>query len=282
MFVPNVNIMANKNILKKETKEKFGYSPKELKPNSWKLVVWFCDKCKTKKEKKYVLAIKNSLCLNCSNKKNANTNLELRAKKVKKWLQENGHPLKGTKRPQNVLEELAKGRKKSHEISQLPENKRKLSEKNSGKGNPMYGKKHTEESLIKMRKFQQENKRTGKKCNFYGKQYHSKGSWYICKDGSKVWMRSSWEIKSATYFDEKNIEWLYEPKIFPIKYEYNGEIKEGTYKPDFFIVKEKCYIEIKGWWRDDGFVKYTAFLEQYPKLKIELYDKEKLKEKGIL
>lgn len=269
--------MANKNILLKKTKEKYGYSVSELKPSSEKLVVWSCSKCKSEQEKKYRLAKKNKLCLACSNKKNANTNLDKRVDSIKEWHSKNEHPLKGTKRPQNVLDALKKAN-----IGRI-KTKKELdyrSELMSGEKNPMFGKTHTEESIIKMKEFQKKNLSIrGKNSNFYGKKpKHGIGEWYICNDGSKIWMRSSWEIKFAKYLDKYNIEWLYEPKLFDIT--YNN--KEGTYSPDFYIIKEKKFIEIKGWWRDDAFAKYSSFVNQYPNILILLYDKVKLKELKIL
>lgn len=86
-------------------------------------------------------------------------------------------------------------------------------------------------------------------------------------------MRSSWEIKFAQYLDNKNMEWLYEPKSFPIKYNE----KEGTYTPDFLLLKENKFIEIKGWWRGDAYIKYSSFIEQYKNILIEIYDRNKLK-----
>ena len=229
-------------------------------------------------EKQKNRANKTELCLKCSNKKNANTNVELRAEKLKKWFQENEHPSKGIPRTDEVKEALRIARTG---VIVSEETKLIMRIKNLGEKNPFFGKKHTKESLEKMSVAGSKNAKRGKDSNFYGKQYHSKGDWYICNDGSKVWMRSSWEIKLAKYLDDKKTEWLYEPKVFPIEYVYNEEKKEGTYKPDFFLIKENKYIEVKGWWRDDALDKYTAFLEQYPKIKIELYNREKFKELSI-
>lgn len=263
------------NILIDETIEKFGYDPNELRPSSWKLVIWECLECGNKKDKKFVLAKKNKLCINCSNKKNANTNLKVRSDKMKEWHKNNDHPLKGTKRPEHVIEALRLTGKRVRTKEEC-EYRSKLF---SGVGNPMYGEKHTEESLEKMRIAAKKNVRRGKDSNFYGKPpKHGRGSWYECKDGSRVWMRSSWETKFATYLDDNNIEWLYEIKKFPITY----LDKDGTYTPDFYLIKENKYIEIKGWWRDDAKIKYESFQEQYPDLIIELYNKDVLKKLNIL
>ena len=263
------------NILLNETIEKFGYNPNELKPSSCKLVIWECGGCKTLKNKQFRSAKKNKLCLNCSNKKNANVKLKEKSDRVKEWHKNNEHPLKGTKRPEHVIEALRLTGKRTRSKEECEYR----SELFSGENNPMYDKKHTEESLKKMRIAAKKNVRRGKDSNFYGKPpKHGRGSWYECKDGSKVWMRSSWEVRFAKYLDDNNIDWLYEIKKFPIHY----LDKDGTYTPDFYLIKENKYIEIKGWWRDDAKVKYDSFQEQYPNIIIEVYDKVILKKLNVL
>lgn len=266
-------------ILIEKTIEKFGYSPNDLKPSSEKKVIWKCDKCNVETEKKYRAAVKISLCLQCSNELNANTNKDKRSDNMKNWFKTHNHPLLGVERPEHIKMELGKGRKKANELQRTDERRKIMSDKSSGKNNPMYGKKHNEKSLDKMREFQKTNLAIrGENSNFFGKIYHGRGEWYLCKDGSKVWMRSSWEIKYAKYLDESNVKWLYEPKTFPIV--YSG--KQGTYTPDFYLIESETYIEIKGWWRDDAFIKYQSFKEHYPTIQIELYDKIKLRELKIL
>ena len=58
--------------------------------------------------------------------------------------------------------------------------------------------------------------------------------------------------------------------------------KEGTYRPDFLLVADDSYWEVKGYWRDDAKAKYEAFLEQYPEIKIELLMKQELHNYGIM
>jgi len=278
-------------ILKEKTKENFGYYPQDLKPSSSKMVVWKCENCGIELYKKFQSAKKIKLCFKCSAKVNAKNNKEKISKTLIEYFKTHESHSKGIKMPDHVKEAL----KKSHEGKTFSEERKKeISIRNTGKNNPFYGKKHSEESLQKMReknkkegnpmygkKYSEEEleKRRGKNNFFYGKKpFHGRGEWYICKDGSKVWMRSSWEIKFAKYLDVKNIEWLYESKTFPIIYDN----KEGTYTPDFYLIKENEYIEIKGWWRDNSLLKFNSFLESYPKIKIEVYEKNKLKELKIL
>jgi len=261
-------------ILEKETFEKFGYKIEDLKPNSCKIVIWRCDSCNTIYEKKYVAAKKFTLCLNCSNKKIANESREILSRKITEYFRTHEHPLKGTKRPQHVVDALKKaniGRKMSDE------QKKYYSERYSGEGNPFYGKKHTEDTLERLRQIQSKNPRRGKKSNFYGRIYHGKGSFYIKKDGSKIWMRSSWEIKYARHLDNNQVEWYYEPRPFEII--INGV--EQTYTPDFFLPKENIYVEIKGYWRDDALTKFNAFKERYPEICIQVLMKADLQKIGV-
>jgi len=262
-------------ILEEKTKRQFGYYSNELKPSSEKKVIWKCKECGIEVEKKYRLAKENNLCLNCSNKINANINIEQRSGNMKEWHTKHDHPLLNTHRPEHVKRAISN----AHiGVPCLEGTKEKLRVKNAGIGNPFYGRKHTEKSLEKMKIAAKKNAKHGKECNLYGKQYHGRGDWYYCIDGSKVWMRSSWEVKFAHYLDKNNIDWLYEPKTFPIIYDN----KDGTYTPDFYFIKTNKYIEIKGWWRDDAYIKFKAFNEQYSNIVIEVYDKNKLKELKIL
>lgn len=261
-------------ILKEETFNKFGYNTETLKPSSCKLVVWKCAECGNITDKKYRDAKRINLCLNCSNRINANTNLEIRSKKAKEWYKTNEHPLKGKPRPIYVKEAIGRsslGRKMKEETKQY------LSILFTGDGNPFYGKKHSPENLSKMSKIQLKIAKRGKDCNFYGRIYHGKGSWYINND-KKVWMRSSWEVKYAKYLDKNNIKWEFEPRIFDLLVNQ----KECSYRHDFYLPESNCYIEIKGWWRDDAKEKYEHFILQYPDINIKLYMEEELKNLGVL
>ncbi len=124
---------------------------------------------------------------------------------------------------------------------------------------------------------------TGKNNPMYGKPSpHGKGEWFTKEDGTKVWMRSSWEIKFAKYLNKHKIGWLYEFKVFPITYLYEGKMKEGNYLPDFYLPIFDKYVEVKGYWRDKSKFKFEAFKEQYPNEKIQLVMKEEMKELGLI
>jgi len=102
--------------------------------------------------------------------------------------------------------------------------------------------------------------------------------------GKKLSVEHIKKISIAQTGDKNNsYNWKYEPQAFPITYEYNGKVKNGTFRPDFKVningVDE--YWEIKGFWRDDAKIKFDTFCKQYPKFHIRLLQKEDLLKLGI-
>jgi len=87
-------------------------------------------------------------------------------------------------------------------------------------------------------------------------------------------MRSSYEIAYAKYLDKQGIKWQYEPKTFDLGY--------TTYTPDFYLLDNKEYIEIKGWFREKDKIKMNNFKIDYPKEKITILMQEDLKQVGVL
>jgi hypothetical protein len=166
-----------------------------------------------------------------------------------------------------------------HQTDEYKQKRRKLLQNQIlNNGHPRLGKKHNIESKQKMSVAKQ-GIFDGKNNPMYGKEpakYSkvNKGGWYSRKDGRRIYLRSSWEFQVAKYLDTNNFLWEYELNAFPIKY----NDKEGTYRPDFYLINEKEYWEVKGWWRGDALSKYIAFLKQYPKIKIKIIDKIKLNE----
>jgi hypothetical protein len=128
--------------------------------------------------------------------------------------------------------------------------------------------KETGEKISKTKKASSTTPR-GKEHYMFGKVIH--GKWEKYKG---IWMRSSWEVAYAKYLDKNNIKWLYESKVF--------DLKITGYIPDFYLSKSNTYIEIKGWWRDDAKKKFRLFKKIYPKVKIIVLTKSKLKKLGIL
>jgi hypothetical protein len=64
-----------------------------------------------------------------------------------------------------------------------------------------------------------------------------------------------WEVAYAKYLDANNIEWAR-----PIeKFEYEFENKKRYYTPDFYLIRENLYIEIKGYPTDKDRAKWKWF-----------------------
>lgn len=179
-----------------------------------------------------------------------------------------------------------------------------------GKNNPFYGKYHTEETKQKMKnnhanfsgdknpnynnhmseKSKQKisnlnsnpsketrqkmreckiGKYDGKNNPRYGKVPPTKRYYYNSPLHGKICFRSSWELKYAKYLDSHNILWYYEIETFELS-------NEMTYTPDFFLIKENKFIEIKGFMRHKDQEKINKFLEQY------LWDLEILRKDDLI
>lgn len=261
-----------------KTLQEFGYHIDDLRPNSQKLVYRICQICKKESIKTFgsIYKFKQYKCLECSNKINANTNIEIKNKKIKDNWKKNGHSRLG-KQHSDSTKKIISDKCKNHKLTKEQINKHKdYFKKNGG---TFLGKKHSKQSRDKMSVIHKKIARRGKDCNFYGKTYYSKKVKFTDKLGRVFNLKSSWEVKVAKYLDEQNLVWDYEKKFFPVIYTYDNEIKNGTYIPDFFVNDEIW--EVKGYWRKDAKVKYEAFLQQYPNVKIKLLQKEQLLELGI-
>jgi hypothetical protein len=88
------------------------------------------------------------------------------------------------------------------------------------------------------------SKSTKGKCGGFRKNSgRGKQSWYESYFAGKVYLQSSWELKYAKYLDENNINWSRPTKGF----KYLEEKKERHYIPDFYLIEQDLYIEIKGY-----------------------------------
>lgn len=103
------------------------------------------------------------------------------------------------------------------------------------------------------------------------------GQWYRGKQG-KIWMRSSWEVAYAKWLDQQGTAWKYEPKFFSIgKGRWTGE----TYTPDFYLLVEKKYVEVKGHLSPENARKMAAFRKGYPKVVVEMLGRKELLALGV-
>ncbi|MBO0550232.1 hypothetical protein EXQ33_06640 [Clostridium botulinum] len=69
--------------------------------------------------------------------------------------------------------------------------------------------------------------------------YKNDYNWYYIKNGEKIKCRSGFEVIYVNYLIKNNINFRYEPKCFKLD---NGK----RYTPDFYLIDENKYIEIKG------------------------------------
>jgi len=272
------------NILIDKTIEKFGYDPSLFKGKEsyTKLVVCSCRNCDRTTELNFAAAKRrfkeNKKCLLCSNSETSRNNTENRVKKIKaKWASgELIHPMKDkhhTQETKNTLSIMYKGKSFEERFGKTKAKKikKKLSRSQSGENNGFYGKSHSDESLAKISTSSSKNARRGKDSNLYGKKYWPDRK--LFKYNGKTF-RSKWEVDVAKYFDKNNIKWEFESKIF--------EINDSTYTPDFYLPDEDKLIEVKGYWYKDAINKYNKFKEIYPEIKIEIWDKTKLKKLKII
>lgn len=66
--------------------------------------------------------------------------------------------------------------------------------------------------------------------------------WYESKIAGKVYLRSTYEIEYAKWLDKNEIGWRINKKAFL----YEWEDKTRKYFPDFYLINENSYVEIKG------------------------------------
>ena len=103
--------------------------------------------------------------------------------------------------------------------------------------------------------------------------YKKMRAWYNGPNG-EIWMRSKWEVAYAQYLDRHSIAWQYEPRCF--------RVGRSGYLPDFYLVREQEYIELKGRLTAKNERKLAAFRKQYPKIKWQMLRAKELIALGVL
>jgi len=105
-----------------------------------------------------------------------------------------------------------------------------------------------------------------------GSYKNSKRCSYTSKIAGKVMLDSTWELEYAKYLDENKIKW----KRNLIKFPYHYRNRLCYYIPDFYLIEEDVYIEVKGYQtkRDD------AKWNEFP-YKLIILKKEELIELGL-
>ncbi len=215
--------------------------------------------------KKYYLNPK--LCLCCKKiieyskkSKNKYCSSKCRAKEI--------NPTKGRNRTElekfNISSAL-KGRKMTEQqkinISnrncnkgkKMSESQKKLISKSLKKyylNNPEVSKRHADFMKLKGHSKETREKMSKKRSEYLenvGQSGFKNIKNYNCKNilDEEFIVRGTWELKFAQWLNSKNIIW--KRKIY-FNY-YDGEINR-TYIPDFYILKENIYVEVKGYFKE--------------------------------
>lgn len=87
------------------------------------------------------------------------------------------------------------------------------------------------------------------------------GNWHLSFSKSRTFeykglkFQGLWEVNYAKWLDDNLIKWRRPTEKFA--YEFEG--KTRYYTPDFYLIDESAYIEIKGYPTDKDFAKWTQF-----------------------
>lgn len=142
---PEVEKMA---ILEEETYRRFGYYPRDLKPQSHKRILAACDKCGKIRE-----TSKNHYCALCRSCPRKGTHFTKETCKRLSKAHKGKHHTEETCKRMSVAKKGANNPNYGKSLTE--EDRKKISEtlkgRYSGKNNPMYGKHHTEETKREMR-----------------------------------------------------------------------------------------------------------------------------------
>ena len=90
------------------------------------------------------------------------------------------------------------------------------------------------------------------------------GRVFTCKNGKKIWLRSSYEFRFASILEELKICWEYEPYAFSLNNLHT------SYRPDIYLPDLNIWIEIKGYLSWSSKQKLIEFNKIYPNEKLLL------------
>ncbi len=138
------------------------------------------------------------------------------------------------------------------------ETRKKISLANSGINNGFYGKHHTKitKDMISSSK---KGKMIGINNPSFGKIFYPKLTFIKSLNHS---VRSSWETEIGYFLKYNNIQYKYENKKFVVQ--NNGTTH--TYTPDFELIENRLYLEVKGPIFDWQVHKLDCFIKQYPNI----------------
>ena len=93
------------------------------------------------------------------------------------------------------------------------------------------------------------------------------------KTSEELICQGGYEPKVVDYLNANQINFNWQPQTFKMP---SGK----TYRPDTYLPDQGVWVEIKGYFRKDAQEKWDWFKTEYPTA--ELWNKEKLKEMGVL
>jgi hypothetical protein len=92
-----------------------------------------------------------------------------------------------------------------------------------------------------------------------------KKCWYESSIAGRVYLRSTYELEYARYLDSISEKWIQNAQGF--SYLYENQIR--TYYPDFYLVDQDCYVEVKGFETHKDREKWSQFPHKLVVLKKE-------------
>ncbi len=116
------------------------------------------------------------------------------------------------------------------------------------------------------------NKKARGKKLYRRKKKRSLRQWYDSKIAGTVHLDSSWEVAYAEYLDKNNVKCIRNKIMFP----YPWGKKTKYYIPDFYLLDEDLYVEIKGLKTDKDIAKWENFPSYYKLKTLEKEELEKL------
>ncbi len=85
--------------------------------------------------------------------------------------------------------------------------------------------------------------------------WHTSLAKHMHIDYNGVDLHGSWEVAYAKHLDDTEIEWIRCKDVFPYRY----QDRERKYTPDFYLIEDDVYIEIKGYKTEKDSAKWKQF-----------------------
>jgi transposase-like protein len=109
----------------------------------------------------------------------------------------------------------------------------------------------------------------------------SHGILYQSHENETICLRSTWEVRFATWLDNNNRTWAYEVETFVLP---SGH----RYTPDFWIYTDptksevQAIVDVKGFLRKEQAIIIEMFTKTYNDLPFEVWDEGRLRVEGVL